>query len=135
LKFVFGSPELDYLGFRISRGIIQPGKKVKSIAAIPRPVNEHEVRRFLGLTGYFRWFIVDYAKLSNPLTCLMKKDVRFCLGKEQETAYVALKEKICDKPVVCMYDANVLHPSLKSTPMRVQWHSLAFCYRVVTNSS
>uniref|UniRef100_A0A2S2R528 RNA-directed DNA polymerase n=1 Tax=Sipha flava TaxID=143950 RepID=A0A2S2R528_9HEMI len=105
-KCTFGSPQLDYLGFRISKGVVQPGRKVDSIAKFPRPRDIHEVRRFLGLAGYFRRFIVGYAELSNPLNSLMKKDATFSWGEQQEAAFVALKSKLCEEPVVRMYDAT-----------------------------
>lgn len=57
-KCKFGARELDYLGFRISEGTVKPGRKVHAIAKFPRPTDAHEVRRFLGLAGYFRRFIV-----------------------------------------------------------------------------
>lgn len=58
------------------------------------------------MAGYFRRFIVGYAELSNPLTQLMKKGTPFRWDAEQETAFVSLKDKFCQEPVVCMYDPN-----------------------------
>lgn len=46
-KCVFGMPKLDYLGFTISKGLIQPGRKVEVISSYPSLKNEHEVQRFL----------------------------------------------------------------------------------------
>lgn len=56
-KCVFGADELDYLGFTISAGQIRPGRKVLAIKNYSTPCSVHEVRRFLGLAGYFRRFI------------------------------------------------------------------------------
>jgi len=53
-KCVFGARELDYIGFRISKQVIKPGRKVEAIATFPPPRDAHELRRFLGLAGYFR---------------------------------------------------------------------------------
>lgn len=36
-KCTFGARQLEYLGFQISRGIIQPGKKVESLVNFPEP--------------------------------------------------------------------------------------------------
>ena len=38
----------------------------------PRSVNE--IRSFLGLAGYYRKFIQNFAKLATPLTRLTKKN-------------------------------------------------------------
>lgn len=73
-KFLFGVPQLDYLGFSISKGIIRPSKKLESIASFLCPRNVHEFWRFLGLAGYFRRFIVGYAALSDLLTKLTTKN-------------------------------------------------------------
>jgi len=55
-KCTFGASELDFLGFTVSQGVIRPGQKVHAIKTFPQPRDAHEVRRFLGLTGYFRRF-------------------------------------------------------------------------------
>jgi len=73
-KCTFGARQLDFLGFTISSGEIRPGPKVNVIRNFPPPRDAHEVRRFLGLAGYFRRFIVNYAKLAAPLTLLTGKD-------------------------------------------------------------
>ena len=41
------------------------------------PKNATEVRSFLGLAGYYRKFIKDFAKISAPLTRLTKKNLAF----------------------------------------------------------
>jgi len=105
-KCSFGFDCLEYLGFRISKGTIQPGKKTEVIATFPRPKNEHEVRRFLGLAGYFRRFIVNYAKLAAPLTTLTGKNAVFTWEPEQQKSFDELKRTLCSEPVVAMYNPN-----------------------------
>lgn len=103
-KCVFGARELDYLGFRISKQVIKPGRKVEAIAPFPPPRDAYELRRFLGLAGYFRRFIVKYAELADPLTRLTAKDVPYKWCTEQKTAFEELKQRLCADPVVQMYD-------------------------------
>lgn len=103
-KCTFGAHELDYLGFRISEGTVKPGRKVRAIAKFPRPRDTHEVRRFLGLAGYFRRFIIKYAQIAAPLTCLTGKDVPFVWPESQDNAFTALREILCNEPVVRMYN-------------------------------
>ena len=47
-------------------------KKVEAIKNFPQPTNLKELRMFLGLSGYYRRFIKDYAKLAKPLTLLLR---------------------------------------------------------------
>lgn len=76
-KCVFMAEELNYQGFRIAKGQLKPGDKVEAINKYPVPSNVHEVRRFLGLSGFFRRFIPKYAVIAEPLTKLTKKDMEF----------------------------------------------------------
>jgi len=73
-KCTFGARELDYLGFRIFMGKVQPGRKVSTITDYPTPRSVHEIRQFLRLSGFFRRFIPNYAVLARPITTL--KEVR-----------------------------------------------------------
>lgn len=50
-------------------------KRTIAIKKYPEPENVNELRRFLGLVGYFDRFIKDFANLSLPLYNLLKKDV------------------------------------------------------------
>lgn len=107
-KCTFAELQLEYLGFKISQGVIQPGKKVKVIRTYPPPQAAHEVRQFLGLTGYFRRFIVNYAKISSPLTSLTGKNVPFFWSQEHQVSFDDLRENLCQEPVVRMYDPAAL---------------------------
>ena len=43
-------------------------QKPTSSQTFPTPTTKEQVRVFLGLTGYYRWFILDYARLAVPFT-------------------------------------------------------------------
>lgn len=103
-KCTFGAGQLDFLGFTISCGVIRPGPKTQVIQDYPLPRDAHEVRRFLGLTGYFRRFIVNYAKIAAPLTQLTGKNVPFHWDGPQDSSFNSLKEQLCSDPIVIMYD-------------------------------
>ena len=54
-KCKFFMPVVQFLGFRISKDGIQPGsKKVEAISRFPEPRDVHAVRRFIGMTSFFR---------------------------------------------------------------------------------
>ena len=45
---------------------------LKSIAEMASPCNYTEIRRFLGATGFFQWFIKNYALIARPLNDLLE---------------------------------------------------------------
>src|SRR6185437_14929488 len=66
-------PEVKYLGHIIGGGCIKVDpEKVKPVLDIQPPKNITDVRRFLGMTGYYRVFIPSYAQLALPLFELLK---------------------------------------------------------------
>ncbi|KAK9687924.1 Integrase core domain [Popillia japonica] len=70
------------------------------------PSRVHNVRQFLGLTSYFRRFIKDYAIKSKHMTLLLRKDCEWSWNKEQEDAFVALKESMANQPVLALYSPH-----------------------------
>ncbi|GJT45011.1 putative reverse transcriptase domain-containing protein [Tanacetum coccineum] len=55
-----------------------------------------------GLARYYRRFIKDFSKISSSLTKLTKKNTPFIWGKEQEKAFVTLRKKLCDAPILVL---------------------------------
>ncbi|CAN6552365.1 unnamed protein product [Malus baccata var. baccata] len=58
------------------------------------------VRSFLGHAGFYRRFIKDFSKMSNPLCRLLQKDVPFQFDEECESAFKQLKEKLTSAPII-----------------------------------
>lgn len=111
-KCVFLAERIKFLGHNISKKGIEPGdKKTAAISEFPQPTNAHEVRRFLGLTGYFRKFVKDYARISRPLTDLTKTvgDPPYVWGDAQQTVFESLKLILCVEPVLALYDVEREH--------------------------
>lgn len=90
-KCHFGFKKVSYLGFVLSENGIQPGEqKVIAIQQIEQPQNRHNVRRFLGLTSFFRQFILHYARLAAPISDLLKNGVLFVWGQKQKESFKLL---------------------------------------------
>ena len=45
---------------------------LKAIAEMALPKTYTEIRRFTGMTGFFRWFIKGYSKIAKPLNDLLE---------------------------------------------------------------
>jgi hypothetical protein len=74
-------------------GVTPDMNKVVVIKKFPLPRNIRDVRAFLGLAGYYRSFIKDFATLSKPLTLLTKKDIKFHWPESQHASFEALKKR------------------------------------------
>ncbi len=58
-KCHLGLAEAKYLGYQVSRGLIQlQSRKIEAVQQAARPTNKTQVHAFLGLAGYYRCFIV-----------------------------------------------------------------------------
>ncbi len=110
-KCKFALRQLRYLGHIISAlGLGPDPKKLESIREFPRPKNLREVRGFVGLCSFFRRFVPNFSKISQPLTRLTRKDTPFEWSDECQTSFEILKEKLINHPIVGypIYDQSYL---------------------------
>lgn len=93
-KCTFGFAETIFLGHRINeQGISPDPSKVKAIQEMPAPIDVHGVRRFLGMTGYYRRFVKNYAMISDALVNLTMKDVNFTWGSKENESFFQQVER------------------------------------------
>ena len=60
--------EVSHLGFHVSeRGITTDPEKISAITEWKIPDNDKDLHSFLGLAGYYRKFVKDFAKIAKPL--------------------------------------------------------------------
>ncbi|KAD6453982.1 hypothetical protein E3N88_08688 [Mikania micrantha] len=105
-KCSFGQTRIAYLGHFISgNGVSVDPAKIDSIQQWPTPATVKDIRSFLGLAGYYRRFIKNYATIASPLTDLLKKDM-FCWTPNTATAFTALKAALSTTPVLQLPDFN-----------------------------
>lgn len=72
-KSEFLHQEVEFLGYIISSEGIKPNqKKIETINLYPEPKTLKELRGFLGMMGYYRRFVKDFAKIAKPLTNLLR---------------------------------------------------------------
>ena len=95
--------EVLYLGYIIGRGEVKTNPdKIRDIENCEAPENEKEVRRFLGLTNYYRKFVKNYAEIAAPLNKLLNKDVSFKWESAQDKAFRTLKERLITAPILTL---------------------------------
>jgi len=64
------------------------------------------VRKFLGLTNYYRRFIKDFARVARPLNMLTRKDEKWQWEETQQKAFDKLKQAFTTKPVLVALDLD-----------------------------
>ena len=92
-----------YLGHKVGNGEIEPEtSKIKAVSDFPQPETKKDVRAFLGLTGYYRKFIPNYATIALPLTDLTKKSLPNAVEWTTacDTAFTELKRRLVSTPVL-----------------------------------
>lgn len=106
-KCGFLEPETDFLGFLLSEaGIRKDPKKLEAITLYPRPRNVKSLQAFLGFLNFYRKFHNDYSELVSPLLHLLRKDVKWKWGEEEEAAFEVLKTTFAENVVLAYPDTS-----------------------------
>ena len=106
-KSSFGHATIDYLGHQVGQGKMAPlTAKVDAIINIPPPKNRRELRRYLGMVGWYRRFCPNFAKVSAPLTNLISPKVNFAWSPQCQESFLQLKNLLINKPVLKCPDFN-----------------------------
>ena len=107
-KCEFGLQSMPFLGHIVgASGIQMDPDKIRAIQDWPTLTTVRHVRQFLGLAGYYRRFVRDFAKLSAPLTELQKQDVPWRWESAEQAAFQAIKDAITSAPVLAPFDPEM----------------------------
>lgn len=100
-KASFCVDEIQYLGYLISHtGVRVNPERVQPILDFPVPKTLRQLKRFLGMTGFYARFIANMSKLSEPLNTLKRKGVKFKWEQEHQMAFDALKQCLSSPPLL-----------------------------------
>ena len=100
-KCHFFTKEIQYLRHTLGMEGIRPvPAKTEAIKAMHLPVNPKQVHAFLGLVGYYRKFIKNFAKIAKPLTMLTHMDIKFEWKETHCCAFMKLKDAIIKAPIL-----------------------------------
>ena len=103
----------NYLGFLVNASGLQVDpEKVAPILSYPVPRNIKELRRFVGISSWYRRFIPDYATLSALLTLLLRKRERWRWTGDQFLAFEQIR--------ACLSKASILSCPDFNTPFELQ---------------
>ena len=144
-KCSFLRRQITFLGHEISADGMKPGTlNLKGIAEMAPPANYTEVRHFLGMTGFFRRFIKNYARIAKPLNDILEgeaskmKSEAVTLPSEAMEAFERLKMCCMTAPVLAFADfekefqletdasSEGLGAVLSQKQSDGKWHPVAF---------
>jgi hypothetical protein len=105
-KCLVEAEEMDFLGMRLNHhSITIDPAKVKGLTDWPRELrNVKEIRKVLGVLGYQRPFIPNFACFAQPLTHLLKKDTPFEWTSECRASLETLISIVTSSPVLIAPD-------------------------------
>ncbi|GKV35043.1 hypothetical protein SLEP1_g43363 [Rubroshorea leprosula] len=102
-KCEFWLDNVAFLGHVVTKdGISVDPQKIEAVVNWKRPNSVTEIRRFLGLAGYYRRFVGDFSRIAQPMTRLIRKDAKFEWIPECEESFLTLKEKLVTAPVLAL---------------------------------
>lgn len=107
-KCNFFSKETEYLGHLLTTEGVKPNpKKIADITQLKLPTTQKQIKSFLGITGYYRKFIKDYAKIAQPMTKYLKKNTKINkLDPTYINAFEQLKTLLTSHPILKYPDFN-----------------------------
>jgi hypothetical protein len=101
----FSTTKVVFLGFVVSgQGVEMDKEKIKAIRGYLPPQNLSQVRSFLGLASFYRWFVKDFSTNAAPINELTKKEMMFHWGETQEQTFHELKMKLTTTPLLAVSD-------------------------------
>ena len=99
---------VKYLGHIISEEGIRPDSaKIRAVQEFPAPTSRTLVKKFLGMTSYYRRFVPNYASIVKPLTQLTKTRGQakvFRWNEEAQRAFEDLKKALLTEPILRLPD-------------------------------
>lgn len=103
-KSHFLSKEVSYLGHIVTPDGVKPNPaKISAIQNYPIPKTTKQIKSFLGLLGYYRKFIRDFARLTKPLTKRLKKDTKININDPDYRECFELCKKLLTNDPILQY--------------------------------
>lgn len=95
-----------YLGYLLTEhGVEIDGSRIQPILDYSRPKSVKDVRRLMGLAGFYQRFIKEYSAITTPITDLLKKGKKkFAWTEEAEKSLNKLKAVLTTAPVLANPD-------------------------------
>jgi RNase H-like domain found in reverse transcriptase len=121
IKCKLGMSEVEYVGKTVSKdGLRMSEKQIKGVTEFPKPVNNTQMRSFLGFVNYFRNHVPNHSNVVAPLHAMIDHSARKqaalswtpvgTLAFERIKQLIAISPKLYfmhdTAPIVLMTDAS-----------------------------
>lgn len=104
-KCQFFRDQIEYLGFTIGHQLLSPAEsKISVIREWPVPKTLKDVKKFLGISGYYRKLIKNFSEIAEPLNALQRKQMKFVWSDACNNSFIKLKTLLASSPVVRIAD-------------------------------
>ena len=98
-KCIFNVPRLDFLGYSVSAdGLLPTSNKITQLNSFPYPKDSKGLRRFLGMIGFYRKLIPNYATIVLPLSERMRlfPKCSFELTDQEKQSFDEIVQRLSD---------------------------------------
>ncbi|WMV08004.1 hypothetical protein MTR67_001389 [Solanum verrucosum] len=83
-------------------GIKVDTQKIEAVQNWPKATSPTGIRSFLGLVGYYRWFVEGFSSISSPLIKSTQKTIKFQWSEACEKGFQELKKRLTTAPVLIL---------------------------------
>ena len=104
---------MTYLGFRVNKeGTTPIDDNIAAVMNALEPVNASQLKSFVGMLNYYHRHLPNLADTLEPLYALLRKNVKWKWGEQQQVAFEAAKQLLCSATLLVHYDPEkplILH--------------------------
>lgn len=101
-KSRFCRKQVMYLGYLLNEhGVAIDSSRIQPVLDYARPKTQEDIRRLMGLAGFYQRFVKDYSRVTAPITDLLtKENKKFIWNNEAESAFRELKSILTSAPIL-----------------------------------
>ena len=107
MKCSFLKTSVLYLGYVMHNGKVRPNPgKIHALSSLPAPTTVTQLRQFIGLASYFRWFVPKFSQMMKPPNALTSGNRNITWTDRHEKIRQQVVSVLTDAPVLMIFDPN-----------------------------
>ena len=106
-KSTFFQSRVPFCGYIVDKDAVHMDpEKIKVIRGWPPPTTVHEVRQFIGLSGFYQQFVEGFQAVAAPLTAMFEADFEWEWTAVHQAAFDKLKQAMINATHLSAMDAR-----------------------------